>query len=92
MLPARTDAPTISDDLKDEVEWKKGTKKKGPTLKFKKNLTSELAEKAKALYPGNEEVAKTIDEALNKQSEADAESDGENTDDATAGNKEDNDK
>lgn len=65
-LPPGT-VTTIPAELKEEIEYKKGTGKKPPVLRFKKVLTSETAEKAKALFVENEEVAKAIDEALGDQ-------------------------
>lgn len=84
-LPANIQEPTIPDDLKDHLEWKKASKKKPPILRFKKNLTQELAEKAKALFPGNDELAQLIDEALSKQGKS-----AEESTDKNAGGAEDN--
>lgn len=81
-LPRETAEPTIPDDLKDQLEWKKATKNKGPTLKFKKKLTPECADAAKALFTGNEDVAKAIDDALAKKSNAGTERADENADDS----------
>lgn len=81
-LPANVQGLTVPNDLKNQLEWKNASRRKPPTLKFKKNLTPELAQKAKDLFPGNHEVAKAIDEALSKQSEAGKESDGTNAGDA----------
>lgn len=67
MLPNGTSEPEISDELKKEIEWAKGTAKKSPKLKFKKGLTEETADKAKSLFPGNDEIAKAIDDALEKE-------------------------
>jgi CRISPR-associated protein Csb1 len=66
-LPSETREPTIPDDLKGDIEWKKRTAKKPPVLRFKKALTEELAEKAKALFRDNNDVVAAIDEALSKQ-------------------------
>lgn len=66
-LPTNVTDPTISDDLKDELEWVRAKGNKGPKLKFKKALTTEIAEKAKGLWPDNSDVAKAIDDELKKQ-------------------------
>lgn len=67
-LPNDTPHPTIPEELKDDIEWKKASKGKPPKLSFKKGLTKELAEKAKELWPGNENVARAIEDALNEKS------------------------
>lgn len=69
-LPPGIREPKIPTDLKDQVEWKKATKKKPPILKFKKALTAEIAEKVKALFPGEVGVAKAIDEGRQSQNGA----------------------
>lgn len=66
-LPQGTEEPAIPADLKDQLEWKKGAGKKPPLLRFRKGLTSDLAEKAKELFGGNEGVVKAIDAELRKQ-------------------------
>jgi len=67
-LPLGTSQPSIPNDLKEEIEWKKGSAKKPPALKFKKALTPEIAEKAKELFGGNDDVAEAINQMLSKQS------------------------
>ena len=76
-LPSETRDPTIPDDLKGDIEWKKGTAKKPPVLKFKKALTKEIAEKAKALFQENNDVVTAIDEALSKQQYGSDDNDGD---------------
>lgn len=66
-LPQGTREPTIPNELKGQIEWKRGTTKKPPALKFNKSLTPDIAEKAKALFAGNEQVAKALDEILEPQ-------------------------
>jgi hypothetical protein len=75
-LPANTPPPTIPDDLKKEIEWKKATSNKLAVLKFKKALTQDLAEKAKTIFGSNEEVANAIDNAFNKSQSGDNDKDG----------------
>lgn len=69
-LPAGTQAITIPDDLREQIEWKKGTSKKPPILKFRKALTEDAADKAKNLFEGDEGVVRAIDDALTKQNSA----------------------
>ncbi len=66
-LPQGTQEPTIPEELKEQIEWKKGTARKPPVLKFKKGLTPDIAGKAKELFKENEEAAKAIDAELNRQ-------------------------
>jgi len=80
-LPAGISGPTIPDDLREEIEWKSSPGKKPPKLEFKRNLTPVLAEKVKALWPDNKDVASAIDNALKRQSgekEPPPDSDGDN--------------
>lgn len=84
-LPQEAQAPTIPEALQGEIEWKKGSKKKPPALKFKKGLTIEMADKAKKLFPNNEQVEKAIDEALQKQESGDND-DRNDSDDGSAEN------
>lgn len=66
-LPQGTPEPLIPDELKEQIEWSKGNARKPPALKFKLALTPDIAEDAKALFAGNEQVAKAIDQMLKKQ-------------------------
>lgn len=66
-LPAGLQEPTIPEDLKGHIEWKRGTGRTPPKLRFKRALTSEIADRAKELFPGNDEVAERIDAELDKQ-------------------------
>lgn len=66
-LPQGTQEPTVPEELKEQIEYKNGTARKPPILKFKKGLTPDIGEKAKELFKGNEEVAKAIAEELTKQ-------------------------
>jgi CRISPR-associated protein Csb1 len=66
-LPQGTEEPTIPDNLKGEIEWKKGSRGRPPALKFKGALTPDVAEKAKALFAGNEDVANALDNAFADQ-------------------------
>ncbi len=66
-LPQGTREPTIPNELNEQIEWKRGTTRKPPALKFNKSLTPDIAEKAKALFAGNQQVAKAIDEILEPQ-------------------------
>lgn len=79
-LPSGTQEPTIPEDLKEDIEWKKASPKKGPLLKFKKGLTEGLAEKTKALFQGNEGIVRVIDEALSKQQSSNSETMMESSD------------
>jgi CRISPR-associated protein Csb1 len=72
VLPIGTTEPTIPDDLKKIIIWKKGSKSEGPKLEFKEGLDNAIIDKAKALFADNESVQKIIDDAienLNKASE-----------------------
>lgn len=77
-LPQGTAEPMIPDELKEEIEWKKGTRRNGPKLKFTKALTDESAAEAKKLFANDEGVAKAIDKALTKQKEEGAGDDSGN--------------
>lgn len=66
-LPPGTQPITIPEDLRDLVEWKKGTSKKPPVLKFRRSLTPDVAERTKQLFEGDHGVATAIDDELSKQ-------------------------
>lgn len=68
-LPQETSEPTIAPALKEQIAWVRAKGRNGPKIKFMKGLNAETAAKAKALFDGNEDVAKAIDEELKKQSE-----------------------
>lgn len=88
-LPLGTQAPTIPEAVQEQIEWKKGTAKKPPILKFKKGLTPEVVVQAKALFPNKEDVAKVIDAALKDQRSGEND-DGIDSDDGSAENEEEN--
>ncbi len=75
-LPQGTQEPSIPEELKEEIEWKKGSAKKPPALKFRRALTAEIAEKAKVLFAGNDEATKALDEMLAKQEKVDSSDEG----------------
>ena len=79
-LPRNIQAPTIPENLKKQLKWKKASKKKPPVLSFEEGLTSEIAEQAKELFQHNEAVAKAIDEIMKAQQS------GNNDDDNNVGN------
>jgi CRISPR-associated protein Csb1 len=66
-LPNNTNEPKIGADIRDELEWVPAKGRKRPKVRFKKVLTPETAQKAKALWPGNEDVDRAINEKLNEQ-------------------------
>ena len=66
-LPQSTPEPKIPADLKEHIEWKKGTARKPPSLRFRKALTIDIADKAKELFGGDEGVVNAIDAELGKQ-------------------------
>jgi len=63
-LPAGTPEPSIPEDLKKSVKFKRGTSRKAPQLTFPRGLAADLAEKTKALFAAAPEVCKAIDDAL----------------------------
>jgi CRISPR-associated protein Csb1 len=85
-LPEGTQEQPIPEELKEEIEWKKGSTRKPPALKFKKALTPKIVEEAKTLFAGNEGVAKALDEALAAQqsSGSDGEEGSSNSDDGSS--------
>jgi CRISPR-associated protein Csb1 len=68
-LPSDSSDPSIPEDLKRLVKFKKGTSKKAPQLTFLRGLTADLAEKTKALFAMAPEVCKAIDDALKQVTE-----------------------
>jgi hypothetical protein len=69
-LPTGTAKPSVPEELTRQVKWKKATTKSGPKLELPEGLDAALAPRLKALFPGNGEVQKAIDEALARQREA----------------------
>ena len=61
-LPMGTEAPTIPDELKSTVKWKKATKTTPPSIEF----SDDAVDATKQLFPGNAAVHEAIAKALMK--------------------------
>lgn len=69
-LPLGTPDVAIPIDLNSKLKWKKGNKKKSPSLEFVEGLDAEIAEAAKQLFPDNAAVHEVIVKALEQVSAA----------------------
>jgi CRISPR-associated protein Csb1 len=74
-LPIGSSDPAIPDELKQKVEYKKGSKRKGPKLVFKVGLDADLVEKVKTLFPHQPEIAQVLNEKLQKSDAANEDTD-----------------
>lgn len=70
ILPQSSVEPVIPEDIKKQVSWKKATKKSGPKIVLLEGLDQELADKIKALFPGNNEIIKLLDDKLREPEES----------------------
>lgn len=64
-LPQGTAEPTVPEELKKSVKWKKGTAKKPPSLELDAKPDLDLLEKLLALFPANEAAKTAIRTAAN---------------------------
>ncbi len=64
-LPRGTAEPTVTEELKKSVKWKKGTAKKPPSLELNAKLDPEVLEKLLALFPSNQAAQTAIRKAAN---------------------------
>ena len=64
-LPQGTAEPTVPEELKESVKWKKGTAKKPPSLELAEKPASELLEKLPALFPTNQAAQTAIRKTAN---------------------------
>lgn len=69
-LPLGTADVAVPANLNAKLKWKKGNKKKGPSLEFVEGLDAETAEAAKQLFPDNAAVQEVIAKALEQVSAA----------------------
>lgn len=64
-LPQGTAEPTVPEELKGSVKWKKGSAKKPPLLELAEKPDSELLEKLVALFPDSPTAQAAIRKAAN---------------------------
>lgn len=64
-LPQGTAEPTVFEELKKSVKWKKGTAKKPPSLELDAKPDPEVLEKLLALFPSNQAAQTAIRKAAN---------------------------
>ena len=73
-LPQGTAEPTVPEELKKSVQWKKGTAKKSPSLELAEKPASEFLEKLYALFPDNQ----AAQAAIRKTADDDGQDEGSN--------------
>lgn len=64
-LPQGTTEPTVPEELKGSVKWRKGTTKKPPALELGEKPEPEFLEKLLALFPANQAAQTAIRKAAN---------------------------
>ncbi|MBX3120925.1 MAG: type I-U CRISPR-associated protein Cas7 [Fimbriimonadaceae bacterium] len=62
-LPQGTAEPTVPEELKKSVKWKKGTAKKGPSLELDEKPNFDSLKKLFALFPDNQSAKDAIRKA-----------------------------
>lgn len=72
-LPESAQEPTIPEELKNLVTWKKTKKNSKPKILLPEGLTPELAEKIKQLFPGNHDIDELLSSKLKELEESDDE-------------------
>ncbi len=70
ILPTSSVEPVIPEDIKKQVSWKKASKKSGPKIVLPDGLDQELADRIKALFPGNNEIIELLDDKLKELEES----------------------
>jgi CRISPR-associated protein Csb1 len=78
-LPIGAAPIEIPDELKEKLDFKKGTKKKGPRIVFKEGLDAALAAKIKEVFSGRSDIAQALHEQLQAKGSADASDDDDVT-------------
>jgi len=69
-LPESTQEPSIPEDLKNRVVWKKTKKNQKPKIILPEGLSPDLAKKIEALFPGNDDIHELLKEKLKEMEKA----------------------
>ena len=69
-LPVGTPAPTIPEEFKKQLQWKKGTARKGPQIIFKEGIDAKVVSAAIGLWENNAEVANALQSKLQESETA----------------------
>ncbi|MGH7719847.1 MAG: type I-G CRISPR-associated RAMP protein Csb1/Cas7g [Gemmatimonadaceae bacterium] len=81
-LPMNSSRPSIPEELKGEIEWKRASRGRGPKLVFREGLDTKRAERAKQLFGADKGVAEAIEKALEALARQSVEA-GDGADDST---------